>query len=93
MKHKQIILLLAIAVAILMSSCNKKSSPAAPYLVDFDTGENTGLNGTPDAAIGMWGAIAPTGLISASDTKPVLFIHGMADSSVPFASGHPFGFN
>ena len=39
------------------------------------------------------GAVQSTNLITASNTTPVLLIHGEADTSVSFNTGSPFNFS
>jgi len=79
--------------SIYMTTPAEKPTQAGttPDLGGFDIGDNLTYNGTPDAVTAMWGAVDSTDLIEAQDTKPVLLIHGTADTTVPFNIGHPFG--
>lgn len=67
-------------------------SHTAPNLGPLDVGTNLTFSGKPDAVVAMWGAIQSTNLITASNTTPVLLIHGEADSTVNFNTGSPFGY-
>jgi|GEM_PF-1223443 len=64
---------------------------SAPNLGDYDIGNNLTYSGKAFAVMGLWGAIGNTGLITSSNSEPVLLIHGTADTIVPFDIGHPFG--
>ena len=64
-----------------------------PSLGSLDIGANLTFNGKPDAVVSIWGAIQSTNLITASNTTPVLLIHGEADTSVSFNTGSPFNFS
>lgn len=68
-------------------------SHTTPNLGSLDIGNNLTFNGKPDAVVAMWGAIQSTNLITASNTTPVLLIHGEADSTVSFNTASPFGFS
>ncbi len=69
----------------------------APYsfsgtdLGAFDIGENLTYSGEPNGIMSLWGGVASTALITASNNEPVFLIHGTADDIVPFTSGSPFG--
>lgn len=65
----------------------------APSLGGLDIGQNLTYNGKPDAVVSMWGAIQSTDLITPNNNTPVLLIHGEADTTVPFNTGSPFGYN
>lgn len=64
----------------------------APDLGPIDIGNNLTFNGKPDAVISLWGAIQSPDLVTATDTTPVLLSHGIADGTVPFDIGSPFGY-
>ena len=64
----------------------------APDLGPIDIGNNLAYNGKPDAVISLWGAIQSADLVTATDTTPVLLSHGIADGTVPFDLGAPFGY-
>jgi len=64
----------------------------APNLGSIDIGTNLTFNGKPDAVISLWGAIQSSDLVTATDTTPVFLSHGIADSTVPFDLGAPFGY-
>jgi len=64
----------------------------APDLGPIDVGNNLAFNGKPDAVISLWGAIQSSNLVTSTDTTPVLLSHGIADGTVPFDLGAPFGY-
>lgn len=65
---------------------------STPDLGALDIGDNTMFNGTPEAVISLWGAVQTPDLVEATDTKPIFMAHGKADGTVPYDSGHPFGY-
>lgn len=65
---------------------------SAPDLGPLDNGLHTMYNGTPDAVISLWGAIQTPDIVEATDTTPIFMAHGIADGTVPYDSGYPFGY-
>lgn len=65
---------------------------STPDLGPLDVGDNTMFNGTPEAVISLWGAVQTPDLVEATDTKPIFMAHGKSDGTVPYDSGHPFGY-
>lgn len=65
---------------------------STPDLGPLDIGDNTMYNGTPEAVISLWGAVQTPDLVEVTDTTPVFMAHGKADGTVPYDSGHPFGY-
>lgn len=63
-----------------------------PDLGPPDAGSNTGVSGTPNGVVNLWGAVASIDLVDATDDQPIFLAHGTADATVPFVSGPPFGF-
>ena len=64
----------------------------APDLGAYDIGDHLNENGSPDAIIGLWGAVQEVGLITADNDAPVFLVHGSQDGTVPFNEGNPFGY-
>lgn len=56
----------------------------------FYTGTNTAISGQANAILSLWGAVASTDLILATDTIPTFLVHGESDITVPFVEGSPF---
>lgn len=63
---------------------------SGPDLGAYDIGANLSFNGEPDALVALWGAVASTSLIAASNNQPVFLVHGTTDPVVPFNVGSPF---
>jgi len=65
---------------------------SAPDLGSVDIGDNLAFEGKPDAVISLWGAIQSPDLVTITDTTPIFMAHGIADGTVPYDTGHPFGY-
>ena len=64
-----------------------------PDLGGYDIGNHLDRDGTPDAIVGLWGALQSEALIDGGGHKPLLLVHGTADNIVPFEIGSPFGYS
>jgi len=64
----------------------------APDLGSVDIGDNLAFEGKPDAVISLWGAIQSPDLVTITDTTPIFMAHGIADGTVPYDTGYPFGY-
>jgi len=65
---------------------------SAPDLGSVDIGDNLAFEGKPDAVISLWGAIQSPDLVTITDTTPIFMAHGIADGTVAYDTGYPFGY-